>query len=68
MLILPAVSTRRRTGARMHKQLDNFARNDEPQDYEPDEFIVNIEGLSASFYFDGTYTFKSGNARGQLVG
>lgn len=33
--------------------LDNFARNDEPQDYEPDEFIVNIEGLSASFYFDG---------------
>ena len=52
----------------MHKHLDNFARNDEPQDYEPDEFIVNIEGLSASFYFDGTYTFKSGNARGQLVG
>ena len=34
--------------------LDEFARNDYPQDYEPDEFIVNIDGLSASFYFNGS--------------
>ena len=34
-------------------RLNTFAINDMPQDYEPDEFIVNIDGLSASFYFDG---------------
>ena len=35
------------------ENLDAFARNDDPLDYEPDEFIVNLEGLNASFYFDG---------------
>ena len=33
--------------------LNSFAINDTPLDYEPDEFIVNIDGLNASFYFDG---------------
>ncbi len=33
--------------------LNSFAINDTPLDYEPDEFIVNIDGLIASFYFDG---------------
>lgn len=34
--------------------LDAVARNDYPQDYEPDEFVVNMDGLSASFYFNGS--------------
>lgn len=35
------------------ESIDAFAQNDDPQDFEPDEFIVFMEGLSASFYFDG---------------